>query len=48
MQKEFDTLKQKLLEVSALSLTDVNKPFYLSMDEHAGIAKGVLIQAVGP
>ena len=38
-QKAFDTLKQKLLETPALGLPDVNKPFYLFMDEHTGIAK---------
>lgn len=47
-QKVFDTLKQKLLEAPVLGLPDINKPFYLFIDENEGIAKGVLTQTTGP
>lgn len=47
-QQAFDILKEKLLEASALGLPDINKPFYLLVNEHNGLAKGVLTQTVGP
>lgn len=43
-QKAFDTLKHRLLEVPALGLWDMTKPFYLFVDEHKRIAKGMLRQ----
>ena len=33
-KEAFDTVKWKLLEALALRLPDVNKPFYLLVDEH--------------
>ena len=35
-QQAFDILKRKLLETPALGLTDINKPFYLFVEEHMG------------
>ena len=44
----FNQLKKALLSAPALGLPDITKPFYLFVDEHKGIAKGVLTQALGP
>lgn len=41
-------LKKALLDAPALGLPDVTKLFHLFVDEHKGIAKGVLTQALGP
>lgn len=43
-------LRQALLEVLALTLDllDFHKPFHLHVYEKMGIAKGVLIQKLGP
>ncbi|KAL6052135.1 hypothetical protein STEG23_034811, partial [Scotinomys teguina] len=40
-QQAFDVLKKKVLEAPELGLPDITKPFYLSVDEHKGIAKRV-------
>ncbi|CAD7676918.1 unnamed protein product [Nyctereutes procyonoides] len=47
-QLAFDKIKRTLLTAPALSLPDVTKPFTLYVDEHNGIAKGVLTQKLGP
>ncbi|XP_049495963.1 uncharacterized protein LOC125929087 [Panthera uncia] len=44
----FNQLKKALLSAPALGLPDITKPFHLFVDEHKGIAKGVLTQALGP
>ncbi|XP_053081055.1 uncharacterized protein LOC106979485 [Acinonyx jubatus] len=44
----FNQLKKALLSAPALGLPDIMKPFHLFVDEHKGIAKGVLTQALGP
>ncbi|XP_058566887.1 uncharacterized protein LOC131501164 [Neofelis nebulosa] len=44
----FNQLKKALLCAPALGLPDITKPFHLFVDEHQGIAKGVLTQALGP
>ncbi|XP_059537141.1 uncharacterized protein LOC132226566 [Myotis daubentonii] len=44
----FRQLKKALLGAPALGLPDITKPFHLFVDEHKGIAKGVLTQALGP
>nr|XP_060492305.1 uncharacterized protein LOC132681655 [Panthera onca] len=44
----FNRLKKALLSAPALGLPDITKPFHLFVDEHKGIAKGVLTQASGP
>ena len=48
MNKAFDDLKQALLSAPALGLPDLTKPFYLYVDEKDGVAKGVLVQYLGP
>ena len=48
MNKAFNDLKQALLSASALGLPDLTKPFYLYVDEKDGVAKGVLVQYIGP
>ena len=48
MNKAFSDLKQALLSVPALRLPDLTKPFYLYVDEKDGVAKGVLVQYIGP
>ncbi|XP_044903595.1 uncharacterized protein LOC123382533 isoform X2 [Felis catus] len=40
--------KRPSLSAPALGLPDITKPFHLFVDEHKGIAKGVLTQALGP
>lgn len=47
-QKAFDRLKTALLEAPALALPDLEKPFFLYVSEAKGIAKGVLVQPLGP
>ena len=44
----FNQLKKAPLSAPALGLPDITKPFHLFVDEHKGIAKGVLTQALGP
>ena len=44
----FNQLKKALLSAPALGLPDITKRFHLFVDEHKGIAKGVLTQALGP
>ena len=44
----FNQLKKALLSAPALGLPDITKPFHLFVEEHKGIAKGVLTQALGP
>jgi hypothetical protein len=47
-QKAFEELKTALLRAPALVLPDPLKPFTLFVDERRGIAKGVLMQHLGP
>jgi hypothetical protein len=47
-QKAFEELKTTLLRALALALPDPLKPFTLFVDERRGIAKGVLMQHLGP
>jgi hypothetical protein len=47
-QKAFKELKTALLRAPALALPDPLKPFTLFVDERRGIAKGVLMQHLGP
>ncbi|KAF6288374.1 hypothetical protein mRhiFer1_009109 [Rhinolophus ferrumequinum] len=47
-QKAYDELKVTLLRAPALALPDPLKPFTLFVDERRGIAKGVLMQRLGP
>jgi hypothetical protein len=47
-QKDFEKLKTALLRAPALALPDPLKPFTLFVDESRGIAKGVLMQRLGP
>ncbi|KAF6357075.1 hypothetical protein mRhiFer1_010001 [Rhinolophus ferrumequinum] len=47
-QKAYDELKVALLRAPALALPDPLKPFTLFVDERRGIAKGVLMQHLGP
>ncbi|XP_035296978.1 protein NYNRIN-like isoform X3 [Cricetulus griseus] len=47
-QRAFDKIKTALLTAPALTLPDLTKPFTLYVDERAGIARGVLTQALGP
>ena len=37
----FKTLRRALLEMTALALLKIHKPFHLYMDERKGIEKGV-------
>jgi hypothetical protein len=46
-QRVFEIL-EALLTAPALALPDLNKPFILYVDERAGVARGVLTQALGP
>ena len=48
MENSFTRLKQALLSAPALGLPDLTKPFYLYIDESKEVAKGVLIQYIGP
>ena len=47
-QKAFENIKEALLTVPALALPDLTKPCILYVDERAGVARGVLTQALGP
>ena len=47
MDKAFHKLKETLLEVPALALSDIHKLFHMKIDKNKGIAKGVLTQALG-
>ncbi|KAL6068324.1 hypothetical protein STEG23_002935 [Scotinomys teguina] len=47
-QQAFDKIKHALLSAPALSLPDTTKSFTLYIDERKHIAKGVLIQKLGP
>jgi hypothetical protein len=47
-QKAFEELKTTLLRALALVLPDPLKPFTLFVDERRQIAKGVLMQCLGP
>ena len=47
-QKAFENIKKALLTAPALALPDLTKPFILYVDERAGVARGVLTQALGP
>ncbi|KAK1332180.1 hypothetical protein QTO34_007866 [Cnephaeus nilssonii] len=47
-QRAFEELKKALVSAPALALPDVTKPFHLYVSEVRGIAKGVLIQTLGP
>lgn len=47
-QEAFDLIKRALLSAPALALPDLTKPFVLYVDERAGVARGVLTQALGP
>ena len=48
METSFKTIKTALLSAPALGLPDVTKPFLLYVDEKQGVAKGLLIQHLGP
>ena len=47
-QEAFKEIKKALLSIHGLGLPDLTKPFTLYVDERAGIARGVLTQALGP
>lgn len=47
-QLAFETLKNALLQVPALVLPDLNKPFTVYIDERNGVTRGVLTQTPGP
>ena len=48
MDMAFKTLGRALLEIPALTLPDIHKPFHLYVDQRKGIAKGVLAQTLVP
>ena len=48
MDAAFKTTKTALLSAPTLGLPDVTKPFLLYVDEKQGVAKGVLMQHLGP
>ena len=48
MKRDFQELRQALLEAPALALPDQSKPFQLFVDEKRGMGKGVLMQPWGP
>lgn len=48
MDDSFNQIKQALLNALALGLPDITKPFHLYIDENKGVAKGVLLQQLGP
>ncbi|XP_006868773.1 PREDICTED: uncharacterized protein LOC102833547 [Chrysochloris asiatica] len=47
-QKAYEGLRAALLSAPALALPDPSKPFQLFLDKKKGIAKGVLVQRLGP
>ena len=47
-QRAFEAIKSSLMTAPALALPDLTKPFVLYVDERAGVARGVLTQALGP
>ena len=47
-QKVFEEIKRTLLTAPALALPDLTKSFTLYVDKRAGVARGVLTQALGP
>ena len=47
-QGAFEKIKEALVSAPALGLPDITKPFHLFVDEHKGVAKGVLVQTLGP
>ncbi|MEJ1286835.1 hypothetical protein NN561_017847 [Cricetulus griseus] len=47
-QRAFDKIKTALLTAPTLTLPDLTKSFTLYVDERAGVACGVLTQALGP
>ena len=48
METAFKTIKTALLSAPALGLPDIAKPFLLYVDEKQGVAKGMLMQHLGP
>ena len=48
MDKAFQDIKAALLSAPALGLPDITKHFLLYVDENRGVAKGVLLQKLGP
>ena len=48
MEAAFKTIETALLSAPALGLPDLTKPFLLYVDEKQGVAKGVLMQHLGP
>lgn len=44
----FKTLRKALLEALALASPDIHRPSHLYMDKRKGLAKGVLIETLGP
>ena len=48
MDKAFQDIKAALLSAPTLGLPYVTKPFLLYVDESRGVAKGVLLQKLGP
>ncbi|XP_038624004.1 uncharacterized protein LOC119946658 [Tachyglossus aculeatus] len=47
-EEAFQRLKTALLQPPALALPNLDKPFQLFVDEAKGVAKGVLMQTLGP
>jgi hypothetical protein len=47
-QKAFEDIKEALLTAPALALPDLTRPFTLYINERVGVARGVLIQTLGP
>lgn len=47
-QEAFKEIKKALLSALPLALPDLTRPVTLYVDERAGIARGVLTQALGP
>ena len=48
MDMAFKTLRRALLEMTALALLKIHKPFHLYVDQRRWIAKGVLAQTLVP
>ena len=47
-QGAFEKIEETLVSAPALGLPGITKPFHLFVDEHKGVAKGVLVQTLGP